>query len=46
MNIETRHVMSGDHPSLPHHFPGDPIVPGAVILSEVARIIGEHRPGV
>ncbi|MEE8434524.1 MAG: hypothetical protein V3S64_07030 [bacterium] len=46
MTIESRRVISGDHPSLPHHFPGDPVVPGVVILSEVARIIGEHRPGV
>ena len=46
MTIETSHVISGKHPSLPHHFPGDPIVPGVVILSEVARLIGEHRPGV
>ncbi len=45
MTIESRHVISGDHPSLPHHFPGDPVVPAVVILNEVARIIGENRPG-
>jgi 3-hydroxymyristoyl/3-hydroxydecanoyl-(acyl carrier protein) dehydratase len=25
----------GNHPSLPGHFPGNPIVPGVVILDEV-----------
>lgn len=45
MTIESRRVISGDHPSLPHHFPGDPIVPGVVILNEVALVIGENRPG-
>ena len=45
MTIESRRVIPGDHPSLPHHFPGDPIVPGVVIINEVARVIGENRPG-
>jgi 3-hydroxyacyl-[acyl-carrier-protein] dehydratase len=26
-----------DHPSLPGHFPGQPVVPGVLILDEVAR---------
>ena len=28
-----------DHPSAPGHFPGHPIVPGALLLSEVVRAI-------
>ncbi len=29
--------VDGDHPSLPGHFPGRPIVPGVVILDLVVR---------
>jgi 3-hydroxymyristoyl/3-hydroxydecanoyl-(acyl carrier protein) dehydratase len=30
-------TVSADHPSLPGHFPGRPVVPGAVILSEIVH---------
>lgn len=29
-----------DHPSGAGHFPGNPIVPGALLLAEAARLIG------
>lgn len=32
--IEGGVTVRGDHPSLPGHFPGRPIVPGAVLLDE------------
>ncbi|VAW92604.1 hypothetical protein MNBD_GAMMA23-2439 [hydrothermal vent metagenome] len=32
-----------DHPCLAGHFPGNPIVPGVVILDEVASIILQHN---
>lgn len=32
--MATHHV-AADHPMLPGHFPGDPIVPGAWLLSQV-----------
>ena len=32
-----------DHPSLPGHFPGQPIVPGVVLLDAVLDRIGKVR---
>jgi 3-hydroxyacyl-[acyl-carrier-protein] dehydratase len=34
-----------DHPSLPGHFPGQPVVPGVVILDEVAAFAAELYGG-
>ncbi len=34
------------HPSLPGHFPGDPIVPGVVILARVAEAIRTYFPNI
>lgn len=28
-----------DHPTAPGHFPGNPIIPGALLLDEVIRIL-------
>jgi len=35
MTFEVCRTISADHPSLPGHFPGVPLVPGVVILDEV-----------
>ena len=37
-------VIPHAHPSLPGHFPGDPVVPGAVLLDEVIHALAEQRP--
>lgn len=31
--------LRGDHPAAQGHFPGNPIIPGAVLLSETVRLI-------
>jgi 3-hydroxymyristoyl/3-hydroxydecanoyl-(acyl carrier protein) dehydratase len=38
-------VLTTDHPSLPGHFPGRPIVPGVVLLDRVLDAIeDQHGP--
>jgi 3-hydroxyacyl-[acyl-carrier-protein] dehydratase len=43
MTFEVRRVIRADHPSLPGHFPGAPLVPGVVILDEVLEAVIEWR---
>lgn len=44
MSPDTRRAIAADHPSLAGHFPGNPIVPGVVILDEVLRAFEAWRP--
>ena len=39
-------VVPGDHPSLAGHFPGNPIVPGVVILSLIIQAISHQLPHI
>ena len=40
-----RFVIPADHPSLPGHFPGRPLVPGVVLLERVVEAIeAVHGP--
>lgn len=39
-------VIAADHPSLPGHFPGRPLVPGVVLLDRVLEAIDAEHSGV
>ncbi|PYI54096.1 MAG: hydroxymyristoyl-ACP dehydratase, partial [Verrucomicrobia bacterium] len=43
LNFEVCRAIGPDHPSLPGHFPGTPIVPGVVILDEIVAALTEWR---
>jgi 3-hydroxyacyl-[acyl-carrier-protein] dehydratase len=43
MRFEVRRKIGADHPSLPGHFPGAPIVPGVVILDEILAALTQWR---
>lgn len=47
MSIESTVRFDAAHPALPGHFPGDPLIPGVVILDQVeqtlAAALGEGR---
>ena len=37
MRYEVQRTISPNHPALAGHFPGNPVVPGVVLLSELVR---------
>jgi 3-hydroxyacyl-[acyl-carrier-protein] dehydratase len=43
VTFEVRRIIAADHPSLPGHFPGAPIVPGVVILDEILSVLSQWR---
>ena len=44
MTFEVLRLIHADHPSLPGHFPGAPLVPGVVILDEVIAALENDAP--
>jgi 3-hydroxymyristoyl/3-hydroxydecanoyl-(acyl carrier protein) dehydratase len=43
MTFEVTRIIRANHPTLPGHFPGAPLVPGVVILDEVLEALIEWR---
>ena len=43
MADEARLTFPADHPAFPGHFPGDPIVPGALLLDEALAAVCAAR---
>jgi len=44
--FRTTFVIEAGHPSLPGHFPGNPVVPGVVLLDRVAAVLEAAMGGV
>ena len=39
LNLQQEFCIEATHPSLPGHFPGQPVVPGVVLLDRVAACV-------
>ena len=46
MSFRVERVIAAHHPALAGHFPGDPVVPGVVILEEVLQAVRAWRGNV
>lgn len=44
MDYKSQCVINEKHPSLPGHFPGNPVVPGVVIIDEVITAVNTWQP--
>jgi 3-hydroxyacyl-[acyl-carrier-protein] dehydratase len=42
MRIQEHGCIPADHPSLAGHFPGNPVVPGVLLLNHLLSVIEEH----
>ena len=42
-SYRTVYCVSPDHPCLPGHFPGHPVVPGVLMLEQVAQALRDWR---
>ena len=45
MNAAGRFTIAFDHPALPGHFPGDPVVPGCVLLDHALALVRANAGG-
>lgn len=43
MSFSVQACVAPDHPSLPGHFPGEPIVPGVLLIEEVLAALHQWR---
>jgi 3-hydroxyacyl-[acyl-carrier-protein] dehydratase len=43
VTFEVRRLIAENHPALAGHFPGNPIVPGVLILDEVLQAVQQWR---
>jgi len=43
--VHERFSIDAEHPSLPGHFPGNPVVPGVVLLDRIAAAIERAGAG-
>ena len=45
-NLKTARTITKDHPALAGHFPGNPVVPGVLILDCVLQALHDWQPDI